>query len=59
MLELPVAGQHSPAMMIAMGFAGVLVLYVALKIGHILLKLFFGLVGLALIAVAGWFLFHH
>jgi hypothetical protein len=39
---------------VAMVAAGCLVLFVAFKVGHIILKLLFGLVGLALLGWAVW-----
>ena len=56
MSGLATTGQQSPALLIAIGVAGMLVIYVALKIGHFLLRLFFGLIGLTLLATAVWWL---
>ena len=45
---------------VAMVIVGCLVLFVAFKVGHIVLKLLFGLAGLALLGVGvWWFFFRH
>lgn len=54
LLTLPAASDQSPLFLIAVGCAAVLLIYVALKLGGMLLKLLFGLIGLALLAAAAW-----
>ena len=52
----------SPAVQVAVVVAGCLVLYVAFKIGFVILKIVLGLAGLALLGGASWWLLsgmHH
>jgi hypothetical protein len=52
----------SPAVQVAVVVAGCLVLYVAFKIGMVILKIVLGLAGLALLGGASWWLLsgmHH
>jgi hypothetical protein len=50
----------STAIKVAVVVAGCLVLFVAFKVGHIILKMLFGLIGLALLGWAiWWFFFRH
>ena len=44
----------SPAVQVAVVVAGCLVLYVAFKIGFVILKIVLGLAGLALLGGASW-----
>ena len=46
----------SPAVQVAVVVAGCLVLYVAFKIGMVILKIVLGLAGLALLGGASWWL---
>ena len=52
----------TPAVQVAVVVAGCLVLYVAFKIGMVILKIVLGLAGLALLGGASWWLLsgmHH
>ena len=50
----------SPVAKVIIVIAGLLVLYVAFKVGAFILKILFGLVGLALLGgVIWWFFFRH
>ena len=56
------ANMSSPAVQVAVVVAGCLVLYVAFKLGFVILKIALGLAGLALLGGAGWWLLsgmHH
>jgi uncharacterized membrane protein YGL010W len=48
------ANMSSPAVQVAVVVAGCLVLYVAFKIGFVILKIVLGLAGLALLGAACW-----
>jgi uncharacterized membrane protein YGL010W len=48
------ANMSSPAVQVAVVVAGCLVLYVAFKIGFVILKIVFGLAGIALLDCATW-----
>jgi hypothetical protein len=48
------ANMSSPAVQVAVVVAGCLVLYVAFKIGFVILKIVLGLAGLALLGGASW-----
>ena len=47
----------SPAAKAVLVVGGCLVLYVAFKVGHFLLKMLFGLLGVALLVTVFWWLF--
>jgi hypothetical protein len=47
---------YSPAFKIATLLGGVVALFVAIKIGQFMVKLFFGVIGLALLGGAAWWL---
>jgi hypothetical protein len=52
--------EFSPIMQVAIVLGGILALFVAIKLGQVLIRLLFGLVGLALIGGAiWWFLGKH
>ena len=56
------ANMSSPAVQVAVLVAGCLMLYVAFKIGFVILKIVLGLAGLALLGGASWWLLsgmHH
>jgi hypothetical protein len=56
------ANMSSPAVQVAVVVAGCLMLYVAFKLGFVILKIVLGLAGLALLAGASWWFFsgmHH
>jgi hypothetical protein len=44
-------------LMVVIAVVGVVALFLAIKIGHFILRLVFGLIGLAVIAGAVWWLF--
>ena len=48
------ANMSSPAVQVAVVVAGCLVLYVAFKLGFVILKIVLGLAGLALLGGASW-----
>jgi hypothetical protein len=64
-MEMNIFGQvtmneFSPALKVATVLGGVIALFVAMKIGQIMIKLLFGLIGLALFGgAAWWFLARH
>jgi len=47
----------SPVLKVALVLGGVIALFVAIKVGEVVMKLLFGLVGLALLGGAGWWFF--
>ena len=47
----------SPILKVAIVLGGVIALFVAIKVGEVVMKLLFGLIGLALLAGAGWWFF--
>jgi hypothetical protein len=50
----------SPALKAATVLGGIIALFVAMKVGQVLIRLLFGLIGLALLAGAVcWFLVRH
>ena len=52
--------EYSPAVKAGMVLAGILVLFVVMKVGKVMIRLLFGLIGLALLgAAAWWFLASH
>jgi len=57
----PVAtSEFSPALKVATALGGVIALFVAIKTGQTVIKLLFGLIGLALLGgAAWWFLVRH
>ena len=52
-----ITSMSSPAVQAAMVAAGCVVLYVAAKIGYVILKIILGLAGLALLGGAVWWCF--
>jgi hypothetical protein len=44
----------SPVLKVAVALAGVIAAFVAIKVGEVVMKLVFGLIGLALLGGAGW-----
>jgi hypothetical protein len=48
----------SPAAKVVLVIVGCVALYLAIKIGHFLLRILFGLVGLALIGLVIWWFLH-
>ena len=46
--------EFSPVLKIAIVLGGVIALFVAVKVGEVVMKLLFGLIGLALLGGAGW-----
>lgn len=54
------ASELSPALKFATVLGGIVALFVAMKVGHILIKLLFGVLGLAILGGAvWWFLLKH
>jgi hypothetical protein len=52
--------ESSPALKVATVLGGIIALFVAIKIGQVMIKLLFGLIGLALFGGAvWWFLARH
>ena len=51
------ANEQSVVWLLAIAVAGVVAIYAAIKIAHFILKLAFGLIGLALVAGAVWWFF--
>ena len=52
--------EFSPALKVATVLAGIIALFVAIKFGRFMIKLFFGFIGLALLGgAAWWFLARH
>ena len=52
--------EFSPALKIAIVVAGIVALFVALKVGQVIIRLLFGLIGIALLGGAvWWFLLKH
>ena len=50
----------SPALKVATVLGGMLALFVAIKVGRVMIKLLFGLIGLAILGgAAWWFLAQH
>ena len=50
----------SPALKIATVLGGIIALFVAIKVGQVMIKLLFGLIGLAILGgAAWWFLVRH
>ena len=47
----------SPVLKIAIVLGGIIALFIAIKVGEIVMKLLFGLIGLALLGGAGWWFF--
>ena len=47
----------SPVLKIAVVLGGVIALFVAIKVGEVVMELLFGLIGLALLGGAGWWFF--
>ena len=47
----------SPILKVAIVLGGVIALFVAIKVGEVVMKLLFGLIGLALLGGAGWWFF--
>ena len=50
------AGDFSPAWKAAMVVGGIIALFVAVKVGQFMIRLLFGLIGLALLGGAIWWL---
>ena len=48
--------EFSPALKAAIVLSGVIVLFVAIKVGKVMIRLLFGLVGLALLGGVVWWL---
>ena len=52
--------EFSPALKVAAVLGGIIALFVATKVGHVMIRLLFGLIGLALLGGAVWgFLMRH
>jgi hypothetical protein len=52
--------EFSPAMKAAVVLGGIIALVVAMKVGQVMIRLLFGLIGLALLGgAAWWFLVRH
>jgi len=52
--------EHSPILKLAVVLGGIIALCVAIKVGQLVMRLFFGLIGLALLgATVWWFLTRH
>lgn len=52
--------EFSPALKAAVVVGGVIALFIAMKVGQVMIRLLFGLVGLALLGgAAWWFLMKH
>lgn len=52
--------EFSPALKAAVVLAGIIALFVAIKVGQVMIRLLFGLIGLGLLGGAGWwFLVRH
>jgi hypothetical protein len=50
----------NPGALVVMGVAGVVAIFLALKIGHFVIRMLFGLAGLALLAGGvAWLFLHH
>ena len=46
--------EFSPALKVATVLGGIVALFVAMRVGQVLLKLLFGLIGLAILGGAAW-----
>jgi hypothetical protein len=52
--------EFSPALKVATVLGGIVVLFVAMRVGQVVIKLLFGLIGLAILGgAAWWFLLRH
>lgn len=47
----------SPVLKVATVLGGIIVLFVAMRVGQVLIKLFFGVIGLAILGGAVWWFF--
>ena len=52
--------EFSPALKAAVVLGGVIALFIAMKVGQVMIRMLFGLIGLALLGrAAWWFLMRH
>ena len=52
--------EFSPALKAAVVLGGVIALFIAMKVGQVIIRMLFGLIGLALLGgAAWWFLMRH
>jgi hypothetical protein len=52
------ASEFSPALKVVTVLGGIIALFVAMRVGQVLIKLLFGLIGLAILG-GWWFLVRH